>query len=65
MGQIGVQMKAFIKYNKNIAKNNNTWPEVRPEVGRNRPNHAIKGKMRVQMKPLIKYFKNILKPKIF
>ena len=43
MGQIGVQMKALIKYNKNIAKHNNSWPEVRPEVGRNRPNHAIKG----------------------
>ena len=43
MWQIEVQMKALIKYNKNIAKHNNSWPEVRPEVGRNRPNHAIKG----------------------
>ena len=42
MGQIGVQMKAFIKYNKNILKLNNTGPEVRPEVARNKPNHAIK-----------------------
>jgi len=34
-------MKAFIKNNKNTLKNNNTWPEVRPEVVRNKPNHAI------------------------
>ena len=43
MGQIWVQMKAVSKYNKNILKLNNTWPEVRPEVVRNKQNHAIKG----------------------
>ena len=35
-------MKAFIKYNKNILKLNNTWPEVRPEVVRNKSNHVIR-----------------------
>ena len=41
MGQIWVQ--AVFKYNENILKLNNTWPEVRPEVVRNKQNHAIKG----------------------
>ena len=35
-------MKAFINYNKNILKNNNNWPKVRPELVRNKPIHAIK-----------------------